>query len=226
MVSRGMNFSLSYHLVDRIKTRDHLRSEMGWEEVGNLETHEFFHTIIRENILKPIYRENSKNISAEEHIAIGQIRQCFLTLPLTELQIALWRDFVSFFCFVCFLHVLFFKELVPLDSEEAENEVTKLKVCLIHISIFMRVAKGRGASSSCFMHKFLEKFKFMIFNGDNFKSIFLCTSFREIFRFSYERNNSHVVCISGGKSHLMLVHNFMNYALLSVKFMSQINLVT
>ena len=33
-------------------------------------------------------------------------------------------------------------------------------------------------------------------------------------------------CISGGKSHLMLVHNFMNYALLSVKFMSQINLVT
>lgn len=127
MVSRGMNFSLSYHLVDRIKTRDHLRSEMGWEEVGNLETHEFFHTIIRGNILKPIYRKNSKNISAEEHIAIGQIRQCFLTLPLTELQIALWWDFVSFFCFFFFLHVLFFKELVPLDSEVAENEVTKLK---------------------------------------------------------------------------------------------------
>lgn len=93
--------------------------------MGNLETQEFFHTIIRENILTPIYRENSKNISAEEHIAIGQIRQCFLTLPLTELQIALMR-FCFFFLF--FLHVLFFKELVPLDSEVAENEVTKLKV--------------------------------------------------------------------------------------------------
>ena len=104
MVSCGMNFSLSCHLVDRIKPRDHLRSEMGWEEVGNLKTHEFFHTIIRENILTPIYRENSKNISAEEHIAIGQIRQCFLTLPLTESQIALWWDFVSFFFFLtCFV---------------------------------------------------------------------------------------------------------------------------
>lgn len=87
-------------------------------------------------------------------------------------------------------------------------------------------SKGQGGILILFHAQIFRKIQFKIFNGDNFKSIFLCTSFREIFRFSYERNNSHVVCISGGKSHLMLVHNFMNYALLSVKFMSQINLVT
>ena len=38
------------------------------------------------------------------------------------------RDDLFLFFLFFFLHVLFFKELVPLDSEVAENEVTKLKV--------------------------------------------------------------------------------------------------
>ena len=44
---------------------------MGWEGVGNLGMQKFFHTIIGKNISRLIYRKNSKNISAEEHTAIG-----------------------------------------------------------------------------------------------------------------------------------------------------------
>lgn len=84
-------------------------------------------------------------------------------------------------------------ELGPPDFEVAENETIKPKVqvCLIHISIFIRVAKG--GTRFLFTHQFLKN-SCVTYSKGTTSNLPLCAlHFKKIYRFSL--NESHRSCV-------------------------------
>ena len=137
MVSCGMNFSLSCHLVDRIKTRDYLRSEMGWEGVGNLGMQKFFHAIIGKKYFETnLPQKFQKHLCWRAHSHRLNKAVFFNPPPHRVTDSSLMR-----FCFFCFF--LFFFFFACFGFQRAGStwfwSSWRYKLCLIHISIFIRV---------------------------------------------------------------------------------------
>ena len=128
----------------RIKPRDHLRSEMGWRGEEFRDARIFSHNNSWKYSETNLPRKFQKHLCWRAHTR-RLTKAVFFIPPFTESQIALWWDFVSFFFFFLFACFVFQRAGSTWFSSSWKWGYKAEGIsCLIHTSIFFRVAMGGG----------------------------------------------------------------------------------
>ena len=135
----------------RIKPRDHLRSEMGWRGEEFRDARIFSHNNSWKYSETNLPRKFQKHLCWRAHTR-RLTKAVFFIPPFTESQIALWWDFVSFFFFLFACFVFQRAGSTWFSSSWKWGYKAEGISCLIHTSIFFRVAMGGGGGIPILFH--------------------------------------------------------------------------